>query len=543
MALNLSGKPILIVEDYPVMRKAIRNMLQGLGADFIIEADNGINAINAMGKQSFEVVLCDYNLGNGKNGQQVLEEARHRKLIPYQCVFIIISAEQTTSMVLGAMDNKPDEYLTKPFNTQQLLTRLERNFARKAYLASVEQEIERGNLMQAMANCDRLLAENNKKMQTPLLKLRAELAINTGDFKRAKQIYHDILAERELPWARMGLGIADYYQGNLNQAIECFQALLKENPLFMEAYDWLTKTYEQLDQHHDAQQILHHAVDLSPQSLLRQKKLAETADKNGNFEVATQAYKATVDLAKHSVHKSPTDFVNLAKLYAKTNAGENALQTLEAMRGEYLNNPEAELRASTLEAEVHQSLGDGEKASQAFERALELSQQLDNRVPKDVQLDLAKACFLNDQTDRANKILDRLIKGNIDDDQFLNDIRRMQSSIGLHNHSEVLIEKTKQALVAANNQAVALYKQGRFHEALALLEETMANMPDNKTIVVNMLKIIIHDLKVNPIDGDKMRRGKLLLKKAHQIGVEPHKLSVLQQEFVKTAQAKAPQTA
>lgn len=138
MKLSLASKPILIVEDNPVIRKSIRDMLYSLNADTITEADNGVAAINAMAKTTFEIVLCDYNLGPGKNGQQVLEEARHRKLIDYRSIFILISSEQSTSAVLGAMDSKPDEYLTKPFNAQQLISRLSRHFARRDYLGGIE---------------------------------------------------------------------------------------------------------------------------------------------------------------------------------------------------------------------------------------------------------------------------------------------------------------------------------------------------------------------------------------------------------------------
>jgi len=527
----LAGKSILIVEDYPAMRKAIRDMLYILEADTIVEADNGVNAINAMTKTSFDIVLCDYNLGNGKNGQQVLEEARYRKLIGQHCIFIIVAAEQTASMVLGAMDSKPDEYLTKPFNAQQLFARIERNLRRKQFLQGIEKEIERGNLFQAIQDCEQLLAANDQKMRTHLLKKRAELATLVGDFETGRQVYQQILQERDLPWARLGLGIIEYQQGNFDTAIAIFEALLQDNPLFLEGYDWLSKTYETHDKLQDMQQVLNQAVDLSPQSILRQKKLAETADKNGNLAIAEKAYKAAVTLGKHSVHKSCGDFTNLAKLYAKTNDSEHALKVLKEMRHEYLNNPEAELRATTLEVELHKKAGNEQLADDCLKKMLTLSQQLGNEVPKDLQLDIARSCFLQNQPERAEEILNGLIKTHIDDDGFLNDIRRMQSGIGLENHSEALIQSTKRELVAINNKGVTLYKQGRYGEAMALFEKAMSVMPDNKTIIINMLKITLHDLKNADHDQQKLLRAQKLFKKARQVGIDKQKLGILQMEF------------
>lgn len=539
----LAGKTILVVEDYPPMRKAIRDMLHTLEADTIFEADNGANAIAAMGKNNFDIVLCDYNLGPGKNGQQVLEEARYRRLLPIHAIFIIITAEQTAGMVLGAMDSRPDEYLTKPFNTQQLFNRIERNLQRKSYLHRVEQEMDRGNLPQAIAYCNQLLAKGDKKMRTPLLKQRAELAITVGDFATARKIYQEIVDQRDLPWARLGLAIVDYHEGNLDQAISALEALIADNPLFLESYDWLSKVYETIEKPLDAQAVLLNAVDVSPQSLHRQKKLAETADRNGSNAVAEMAYKATVDLSKHSIYKSCSDFSNLAKLYSKTNSPTEALKTLQDMRQEYINSPEAELRAATLEADLHKKLGNEEMSKQAFATVMALNQQLDGKLPKDLQLDVVRSCFLNDQTQQGEALLKGLIKANIDDDQFIDDLRRMQNNIGMKDHSEEMIQATKRELVAINNQAVALYKQGKFQEAMELFEQAVLTLPDNKTIILNMLKIMVHDLKTNQVSFDKLVKVQTLMKKAKQIGIENQKLGGMQLELAKLAKRKPQEAA
>ncbi|MDP3589012.1 MAG: response regulator, partial [Methylobacter sp.] len=189
MALNLSTQKILVVEDQSIMRETIKHILGSFGARFIVEAESGINAITAMRIDKFDLVLCDYNLLRGKNGQQVLEEAKHLKLLPVNAVFIMVTCEQNQEMVLTAIDNKPDDYLIKPFNRQQLLSRIERCYARKKYLTNIENEIDSGNLYQAIHHCKRLLEQDDKKMHLQLLKMYAELTIKVGDFKTAEEIY------------------------------------------------------------------------------------------------------------------------------------------------------------------------------------------------------------------------------------------------------------------------------------------------------------------------------------------------------------------
>jgi tetratricopeptide (TPR) repeat protein len=209
------------------------------------------------------------------------------------------------------------------------------------------------------------------------------------------------------------------------------------------------------------------------------------------------------------------------------------------MRKEYSNHPEAELRASTVEADVYKTLGNEELSQKALLKAVDICSRLGNKAPRDLQLEVVKTCFLSDEHDKAEEILYDLIHAHIDDEQFLNDLRRMQSGIGMDNHSEILIQKTKQALIATNNKGVALYKQGKFTEALALFEQAILTMPDNKTIIVNMLKIMIHDLKVNEFGEEKNQRIKALIDKAKQIGVDPHKLGILQMEYAKLRQSQA----
>ncbi|MGD8932607.1 MAG: response regulator, partial [Chromatiales bacterium] len=111
----LNQRSYLVVDDFGDMRSTLRSMLSLFGVTDIDNAKNGADAIQQMEHKRYGVVLCDYNLGIGKDGQQVLEEARHRNLISVSTAFIMITAENTLSMVLGALEYEPDSYLYKPF--------------------------------------------------------------------------------------------------------------------------------------------------------------------------------------------------------------------------------------------------------------------------------------------------------------------------------------------------------------------------------------------------------------------------------------------
>lgn len=531
MKLNLATQSILLIEDYPVMRKSIKDILYLLGAKSIVEAKNGQTAISAMKKQKFDIIICDYDLGKGKNGQQILEQARHQNLILFSALFIMITAHQTASIVLSALDNKPDEYLAKPFNPQQLSMRLEKCYARKKYLSSIEREIYKGNPARAIFHCDQLLAENNKTVRSQLLKIRAELAIDVGDLSKATAIYQEILTQRELLWAKLGLGIVEFFNRHYDPAIEIFQKIIEQNPMLLASYDWLAKSYIIQDHHDEAEKIIHQSTIISPHSFFRQKKLATLADKTGHLEIAEKAYLAVINLGKHSIHKSPCDFSGLAKVYSIKNENKQAIKILNNMQQQFPNNPEATLRAAVLETKIYQDMGENELSEQAYQKTLELNQRLKHKTPKDLQLEIAKACYTSKDDEIADKIVATLINNHIDDRSFLDDIRGMHNDMGYPQQAERLIQQTRQELVKINNKGVKLYQQGQVKEAYIVLEQAIQRMPDNQTILLNMLKITLHDLKTSGINKQNLLLANRYLKKAKQIGMSQDKLGALQMEF------------
>ncbi|MGZ5010160.1 MAG: response regulator [Methylobacter sp.] len=531
MTIKLASKKILVVEDQPIMRETLKHILGSFGARFIVEAESGINAITAMRIDRFDIVLCDYNLLRGKNGQQVLEEARHLKLLPVKAIFIMVTCEQSQEMVLSAIDNKPDDYLIKPFNQQQLLNRIERCHARKTYLASIENEIDKGNLYQAIYNCEQLLQQDDKKMRMQLLKLHAELAIKVGDLKTAEAIYQNILAERELPWARLGLGIVAFFLGYYDQAIKTFQELIEQYPVMLEAYDWLVKAYESAGNDEHAVTSLNSAVTLSPLSILRQKKLAVLADKAQNLVVAKKAYAAAIKLGKNSIHGSSADYSGLANVHLKSNAANEALKILYELNQQSQNDPEAKLRAALLENEIHQTKGSKALTQQAYEKIFKLNEQFNKHTSRELRLDVARVSYLNGNGEICDEILNDLIKTNIDDKLFIKDIVRMCNTVIGENHAETLIQRIKKELVDINNKGVSLFQEGNIKGALAVFEKAIAKMPDNQTIILNMIKIIIHDIKTSKSGPEKIMSAQSYINKAIQIGIPHHQIGSLQAEL------------
>src|SRR3989338_8410747 len=226
-----AGKSFLIFDDFPGMRSMLREMLRTFGTKNIDTVTNGKEAIACLEKNKYDVVLCDYNLGSGKNGQHILEEAKFRGLIGLATAWIIITAEKTADLVFGAAEYMPDDYIIKPVNESTMRSRLEKVLARKE-----------------------------------MLRIKTGTLLTMGRYDRAQQEFEQILAKRDIPWAKTGLGKATFYKGDLAKAQQLFREVISGNPAYLEAHDWLAKSHEAAGELDEAQHALTRCTELSPNS-------------------------------------------------------------------------------------------------------------------------------------------------------------------------------------------------------------------------------------------------------------------------------------
>ena len=114
----MMGKKILIVDDEEVIRKFLRIHLSKLGYE-VKEAADGAEALKQLGKDDFDLLICDILMPN-KDGWQVLKEMRSdpkTKDIPV----IVLTAKNEDSDMFKGYDLGANYYMTKPFTKAQLL--------------------------------------------------------------------------------------------------------------------------------------------------------------------------------------------------------------------------------------------------------------------------------------------------------------------------------------------------------------------------------------------------------------------------------------
>ena len=115
--IDLSKLNGLLIDDIPEMRSAVRIQLADCGLERCDAARNTKEAIEKLSANRYDLIICDYNLGQGADGQQLLELVRRRKILPLTAVFLMITGETSYEQVATAAEYSPDDYLIKPFTS------------------------------------------------------------------------------------------------------------------------------------------------------------------------------------------------------------------------------------------------------------------------------------------------------------------------------------------------------------------------------------------------------------------------------------------
>jgi len=519
MRTPIEKKSYLIVDDFGDMRAMLRSMLALFGVTHIDTAPNGKDAIQQLERNRYDVILCDYNLGPGKDGQQVLEEARHRGLISLSTVFVMITAENTREMVLGAMEYEPDSYLSKPFTKDLLRNRLEKLLIKKEDLEPVDRALERRDHAEAIRELDQRIAARPKNL-AELTRLKADLCLQAGMLDPAQALYEGVLAIRDLPWARLGVGKVLYARRQYRQAQEVFQNLLNANEDMTAAYDWLARTHEALGHLQDAQEVLAKAVALSPKAILRQKALGELAMQNKDFATAERAFAHAVSQGRHSVYKHPALYARLVESQVANPEHRDkgtALQLIKQMEREFPRDGEAQLYAAMAEAVAQQGLGNQTGAQECLTRANQLYERVGVHGKPELTLSLARTVAHLGDTERAEALFKKAVLNNHDDAAFLRQVESAYRETGLADNPASMIETMRQEIVDLNNRGVQLASAGQIEASLGLFEAAAERMSSNRVINLNAARVLLLQMERKGADGESLSKVRRYVERIRQI--------------------------
>lgn len=126
---------LLLIEDDPQFQMLLSTTLQSQGFQ-ILAFETGQSGLIATRNQQPSLIILDLGLPD-MDGQEVIRRLRKWSEIP----IIVLSARNQETDITLALDNGADDYLTKPFSTAVLISRINALLRRVAKLPGGAQEV------------------------------------------------------------------------------------------------------------------------------------------------------------------------------------------------------------------------------------------------------------------------------------------------------------------------------------------------------------------------------------------------------------------
>jgi DNA-binding response OmpR family regulator len=498
---------ILIVEDQPLAQNYLKYSLENLGFDSIVFAERAKEAIEHCKNVKFDLVLCSFDLSKGKDGYQLYEELKERKLIRLTAGFIFISAETEPGLVHSVLELQPDDFLVKPFTLKDLDQRISRVLNRKNRFKDIYRALDKDNVSKALDLLDTYLADKKYAKSIPqLLRIKGELLVQLEEFVRGQRFFVSVLKIQKLTWAKIGLIKCLIALGQEDRAFTQLEVLATQPATQLEALELLSQIQFKRSDYNDALESIKKATKLSPRNITRQDKLVNIARINHDYESQYQACRDIVKYAKNSLHENPEMYLNVVRSgidYALTNYNEEQTYRTLKQANEYISelkttfpNANKEEQINVINARIHYLKDEKDKAKLLIG---ELDKEDEPIVSVEDELDKAKSFHELGFYSRSKHLFKKIDQHC---QQQMNDNNGISAYIKQEKQQR---EEIKEGPKQLNNNAVSFYQRGNYAEAFKAFRQAFALIPGNISIALNLLQSIGNTLHMDLADPDIQR--------------------------------------
>ncbi len=136
--MSASPAKILVVDDEPQIRTLLKATL-GRAGYAVVEAANAREAVNAKSIVKPDLILLDLGLPD-RDGLELVTALRGEP----RAALVVVSARDQTEQKVAALDLGADDYVTKPFDTEELLARVRASLRHRLSSESEQQVVEAG---------------------------------------------------------------------------------------------------------------------------------------------------------------------------------------------------------------------------------------------------------------------------------------------------------------------------------------------------------------------------------------------------------------
>lgn len=521
---SLEDITVLVVEANPGMRSQLRSLLAGAHISRLTFVSSALAAVGKLSTQSYDLILCEYALGDGQDGQHLLEDLRTRQIIPLDTVFIMISGERNYERVIGAAELAPNDYILKPLTPGTLYARLERAFARREALLPVYRLVEAGNLPEAVELCQQA-GQEAPRHRTELMRLRAQLLEELGRTDEAEAVYREVLELKPAPWAHLGLARMLFANRQLDAAEAKLESLIGENQDYIDAYDWLARVRQEAGRLEQAQTTLTSALERSPHRVSRLRQLGEVALATGDFVAAEQALAEVVRKGKHSAFQDPEDHVRLVKAQLIQNHIPDATATIRDLEQSSPDRPEAAAYCAYSHALLCASTGNDEGARVALREATDACREASG-MPPAFKHEIAQACLDHRLEVEGSELIADLLRS-APDGEIPETIRQSLAARGRADLSSRIEEKLHNEVKEYIAAGAARAHAGDYDGAVREMMHAVRKMPGNPHVLFNAALALLRHMEENGWNERFATRARTLIDHCRKVAPDHPRLDAI----------------
>ncbi|AOY00560.1 response regulator [Jeongeupia sp. USM3] len=472
----------LVIEPASEVRAMLARGLQEAGAAEIDYASRTGDAFAKLKQGAYDVVLCEYDLGDGFDGLHFFEACQAHQLLKPSSVFVIVTGERRLAQVMSAAELAPDAYLLKPFSGSDLLERLSRAIARKRQLRAIDDASRAGDYLAAIAACNAELATAAPAERPDLLRHKGRLLGLLGEHVLARDFYREQLADGDWPWAQLGLARSLFALKQYDEARLLFERVKIEHELVIEAYDGLARTLAAQGETEAAQAVLEDAVARSPLVARRQRARGRLAQRNGVLDVAQAALSQAVQLNRGSFWRDPALYGELARVQLAQGDIGAARRTAAQLMHDFRGDDVAQAVAELIEGASFVSAGDKDRARKLIAGAATRLAARDD-APAGALLEAAQACMVLGDGGDAEKLVRRALSNRHDDAEIIAGVEALYTD--RPEAGARLIHEAASDIVELNNEAVRAAQEGDFRGAAERFIAALDRLPGNVGVLLN----------------------------------------------------------
>lgn len=497
----------LVVDDSATHLSTLRGQLAMLGINTVDGASNPDDALRQAKTGKHQLILCDYNLNQKTDGQQLFEFLRDNSVLAPDTLFFMITAESGYSSVAAASEFKPDAYLLKPVTAADLEERLKAALEKRRVFEAVNAAITKGDHLGALAAAEQVLAKKDR-WALQALQHKGQLLLNLGRHADARAVYQAVLAERpSQAWAQIGLARGFKAAGQFEEAKQLAREIIEspEGQRNLAAYDVLAESLEAQGDTSSAQWALRDAVTSVP-SARRQRLLAEAAYRNGDLDTAIDQMQKVIKATQGAITASPQDTLALAQTLVDAGQPAAALNVLGQIGAKAATLPQVEPVAMAVRAQALMASGDAAGAAKAAARARESM-----RSPKADfgTVALAKAELACGNEEAAMKLLSSAVSADHENPRIKQLVRNALRRAGHEDKADSIVEAAAAGLQKRVGDARALLRDSRIDDALVAIEGALRDYPDNTGVLFQAAQLNCMALRLkkesNPVMVDRVR--------------------------------------